>query len=190
MALGTRNAILNTFAEMLHKMPFSEITVTALVKNCGISPNTFYYHYEDIYALLNDFIGGFVSYFAVGDKDSNYQSTYDSICALLTAFKENEQSVYHIVDSISMNFIARGSLEVGKDAIRSHVLCAAKSIEGEVPQHAIDAIVDYCYYAIVGNIIRFCWQHMNADIESTARQLDVLTTATINESLRAVTNSK
>ena len=37
---------------MLAEMPFYKITVSALVKRAGISPNTFYYHYEDIYDLL------------------------------------------------------------------------------------------------------------------------------------------
>ena len=39
---------------MLAEMPFYKITVSALVKRAGISPNTFYYHYEDIYDLLEN----------------------------------------------------------------------------------------------------------------------------------------
>ena len=34
-------------------MPFDKITVTALAKRCDISSNTFYYHYRDIYDLLD-----------------------------------------------------------------------------------------------------------------------------------------
>lgn len=53
MALLTQRAILSTFEEMLEEMPFDKITVSALVKRCGVSANTFYYHYQDIYALLD-----------------------------------------------------------------------------------------------------------------------------------------
>lgn len=52
MALYTKKLIMSTFQEMLEELPFDKITVTALVKRAGISPNTFYYHYQDIYALL------------------------------------------------------------------------------------------------------------------------------------------
>ena len=53
MALYTQKAIMRTFQQMLEEMPFDKITVSALVRRCEISPNTFYYHYQDIYALLN-----------------------------------------------------------------------------------------------------------------------------------------
>ena len=53
MALLTQKAILSTFEEMLEEMPFDKITVSALVRRCGVSSNTFYYHYQDIYDLLD-----------------------------------------------------------------------------------------------------------------------------------------
>ena len=52
MALYTKKLIMTTFQEMLAEMPFDKITVSALVKRAEGSPNTFYYHYQDIYALL------------------------------------------------------------------------------------------------------------------------------------------
>ena len=54
MALYTKKLIMTTFQEMLAEMPFDKITVSALVKRAEGSPNTFYYHYQDIYALLDD----------------------------------------------------------------------------------------------------------------------------------------
>jgi len=53
MALLTQKAILSTFEEMLEEMPFDKITVSALVRRCGVSSNTFYYHYQDIYDLFD-----------------------------------------------------------------------------------------------------------------------------------------
>ena len=53
MALLTQKAILMTFEEMLEEMPFDKITVSALVRRCGVSSNTFYYHYQDIYDFLD-----------------------------------------------------------------------------------------------------------------------------------------
>ena len=54
MAAHTERIIMETFQQMLEEMPFYKISVSALVKRCGISPNTFYYHYQDIYALLRE----------------------------------------------------------------------------------------------------------------------------------------
>lgn len=41
MALYTKKLIMSTFQEMLEELPFDKITVAALVKRAGISPNTF-----------------------------------------------------------------------------------------------------------------------------------------------------
>ena len=51
-----KKAILQTFREMLEKMPFDKITVSAIVANCEISSNTFYYHYRDIYDMLDTWL--------------------------------------------------------------------------------------------------------------------------------------
>ena len=53
MAHFTQKAILQTFQQMLEEMPFDKITVSAIVSRCEISSNTFYYHYRDIYDLLD-----------------------------------------------------------------------------------------------------------------------------------------
>lgn len=54
MSALTQNAIRQTFWKLLERMPLDKITVKMIVDACGISRNTFYYHYEDIRALLRD----------------------------------------------------------------------------------------------------------------------------------------
>ena len=52
MADFTRKAIIDTYISMIERMPASQVTVSALVKECGINRNTFYYHFRDIPDLL------------------------------------------------------------------------------------------------------------------------------------------
>ena len=61
MANYTRKLILSTFENMLGRMPLEKITVTALIKECGIGRNTFYYNYRDIYDLLDKVVSDFIS---------------------------------------------------------------------------------------------------------------------------------
>ena len=56
MAGLTRKAIRQAFLLLLEQTPLDKITVKMLVDACGISRNTFYYHYEDIPALLRDIL--------------------------------------------------------------------------------------------------------------------------------------
>ena len=48
----TKDMIVETFMEMLDEMPYNKITVRGIVQRCGISRNTFYYHFADIPELM------------------------------------------------------------------------------------------------------------------------------------------
>ena len=48
----TKTAIMDAFLQLLEERPMERITVQDIVQRCGVSRNTFYYHYGDIYALL------------------------------------------------------------------------------------------------------------------------------------------
>lgn len=47
-----KELIASTLKELLQTKPLSKISVTELVQQCRINRKTFYYHFEDIYALL------------------------------------------------------------------------------------------------------------------------------------------
>lgn len=48
----TKQAFAKTLKQMMAEMPFHKITVVKLVKRCGVNRQTFYYHFQDIYDLL------------------------------------------------------------------------------------------------------------------------------------------
>ena len=56
MSNFTRSAILKTFDDMLESMPFEKITVSALIKTCNVSRNTFYYHFSDMDSFLKEYL--------------------------------------------------------------------------------------------------------------------------------------
>ena len=52
----TRKAIKETFLRQLGERPLGQITVKDIVEECGINRNSFYYHFEDLPALLEEII--------------------------------------------------------------------------------------------------------------------------------------
>lgn len=48
----TSKAIEESFIRLLNGRPLDKITIKDIVDDCGISRNTFYYHFQDITALL------------------------------------------------------------------------------------------------------------------------------------------
>ena len=51
-SLKTKQALAESLKKLMRAKPFSKITVTEIVNDCEVNRKTFYYHFEDIYALL------------------------------------------------------------------------------------------------------------------------------------------
>ncbi len=50
----TKKAIVESFLRIIGKKPLDKITVRDVVDDCGINRNTFYYYFQDIYAVLEE----------------------------------------------------------------------------------------------------------------------------------------
>ena len=56
MASFTKFAILKVFGDLAASRPVDKITVKDITDQCGISRNTVYYHYQDIYQVLKAYV--------------------------------------------------------------------------------------------------------------------------------------
>lgn len=56
MSQFTKKAIMDSFVELAQSIPMDKITIKQVSDNCGINRNTFYYYYQDLYALKEEII--------------------------------------------------------------------------------------------------------------------------------------
>ena len=71
----TKKALGASLKKILLQKPLEKITITDLTNDCGVNRQTFYYHFHDIYDLI-DWI-----YLAEGEEAIGTQRSYDSsIC--------------------------------------------------------------------------------------------------------------
>lgn len=162
MAQYTKKAILQTFQNMLEKTPFDKITVSAIVTKCEISPNTFYYHFNDIYDLLDTWL--FVKkerYLGNIPCDSQWQ---DIAKKLLTDIKAHSDLVYHLFNSISRERLERCVFESTDDTF--YRLICRKTAGVEIPEAELRAIAEYNTYSFIGFFLKFLWNDMEGDIDS------------------------
>lgn len=52
----TKKAIRESFIKLLNERPLNKITVKDIVEDCGVNRNSFYYHYQDLPALLEEIV--------------------------------------------------------------------------------------------------------------------------------------
>ena len=51
-----REAIRASFMKLISAKPFDKITVKEIIDDCQIARRTFYYHYQDLYAVVEDIL--------------------------------------------------------------------------------------------------------------------------------------
>lgn len=51
-SLNTKKTLADSLKKAMKAKPLSKITVSEIINDCGVNRKTFYYHFEDIYALL------------------------------------------------------------------------------------------------------------------------------------------
>lgn len=49
---NTKRTLADSLKKLMKQKSFSKITVSEIIADCGVNRKTFYYHFEDIYALL------------------------------------------------------------------------------------------------------------------------------------------
>ena len=172
MARLTQKAIWQAFQAMLEEMPFDKITVSALVKRAGVSPNTFYYHYQDIYDLLRVWFHTILNQQVdIHAPDFHWQSATKTLLHICQA---HPKIVYHIFDSLSRNQLERYVFSLTDDVFYQQV-CRQTQGSG-LTQSQLKEVAQFCRYAFVGFLLQFVWNRMEEDVDESVDRLGTLFT--------------
>lgn len=167
MANYTKRIIMQTFEEMLNEMPFGKITVSALVNRCEISSNTFYYHFKDIYDLLDVWLDGRVQVYL---KQIQTKAEWKEQFKLaLHGIKRHSRRVYHIADSISRDRLERFVFTYVEKQFLNDLKSRTAGLQ--IEEKTMEMISSYYCYAALGFFIKYLWSNMEADIDDSVDNL-------------------
>ncbi len=167
MALLTKGAIMHAFEEMLEEMPFDKITVSSLVKRSGISPNTFYYHYCDKYALLNEWFG--MKLRDIRKDEYDYAGWQKRIKVFFRMCHDNPRLIHHIVDSLSREQLEHYIFQITDTVFLSYVRKKIK--DREVPDKRAREIARFCTHSFIGFFLDYIWGDMEDDVDERVDNL-------------------
>ena len=106
----TKMAIKSSFLKLLNERPLNKITVRDIVEDCGINRNSFYYHYQDITALIEEIVTDEVD--QIIQKYPSIQ-TLDECVELVFRFAlQNKKAVYHIYNSANRDIYERSLMRI------------------------------------------------------------------------------
>ena len=181
MALYTQKAILRAFGEMLEEMPFDKITVTALVKRCDISYNTFYYLCRDIFDLLEPWFHMVLGRFTGEGTDlPTSNKTVMRVC------QSHPAKIYHVFNALSRDRMEQYVFSLTDDTFFR--LVQQRTENSGLPQERVEEIAAFCRYAYVGFFLQFLWNRMEADIDRSVDRLGELMTAFVRSAMAEPSN--
>ena len=98
MASFTENAIKRSFIRLLEKKPLKSITIRDIVDDCGINRSSFYYHFQDIPALLERIIQEGSDSIIRKNANGTIAECMEGVIRFLLRYKKSVLHVYKAVD--------------------------------------------------------------------------------------------
>lgn len=106
----TRQAIIRAFLQLLEERPLSKITVKDIVDTCGINRNTFYYHFEDIPALIEAISKDEMD--RLVQNHAKVDSLEDCLMIAVDFILEKKRIVLHLYNSNNRDLYERELMEI------------------------------------------------------------------------------
>lgn len=146
MANFTKQAIRTSFMKLLNEKPLSKISVRDIVEDCGINRNSFYYHYQDIPALISEIITGLFD---------RLIAAYPDVTSLVECFDKaadytlkNKRALLHIYNSVNRDIFETYLMKYSEYAVTTYLTTAFS--EADVPDEDKAIIIRFVKCSIFG----------------------------------------
>ena len=126
MANFTAKAIKETFLRLLEERPLSQITVKDIANECGINRNTFYYHYQDLPALIEEIVEEEAK--SIIDKYPSVTSIVECFDAMVEFASSKKRAIMHIFRSVNREVFEKSLRDVSDYFVLNYVNSAVNDI--------------------------------------------------------------
>lgn len=175
----TKQAIIEVFTRLLDREPLDKITVQEIVTECRISRNTFYYHFGDIYALLDALVQRDI---AVLREQRREGAAWDENTGRAIAYiMENRRRICHIYRSLNHELLERLFRQATEELFSEYVRNEARGLE--VSAGDLEAIVYFYQSAFVGAILDWMRRGMKDDPRAYLGQIHCIAKGTTRRML-------
>lgn len=158
----TKQAIMNTFLRLLEEKPLEKITVQEIITECQISRNTFYYHFGDIYALLDALIQRDIS--LLRERQRTGEPWDENLRRVVAYILENRRRVRHVYDSLGHGLLERLFYQATEELFVEYVQGSAQGLR--VSEEDVRVIVYFYQSAFVGAVLDWMRRGMKEDLNA------------------------
>lgn len=181
MSQTTKRALEASLKHLLLQKPLNKITISDIAEDCGINRMTFYYHFRDIYDL--------VEWACVEDarKALEGKKTYDTwqegFLQIFEAVRENRPFIMNVYRSVSREQVELYLYKLTYDLLIGVV--NEKAGDRNVREEDRRFIADFYKYAYVGLLLDWIRGDMKEDPHAIVERLGTLMHGNFTRALEA-----
>ena len=166
-SLITKKAIAAALKQVCREKPFDKISIADITAVCGLNRQTFYYHFQDIYDLLDWTLQEDIHRLIVNEIElDNWE---ESIAALFAYMQANRLLILNAFHSLERDTLEREVFKLLSPLL--HRLFSAQSGFDRLCEADQDFIVSVYGLGIAGLLLRWIGTNMLAPPEPLIRQL-------------------
>lgn len=179
MSNTTKLALEASLKKLLLHKPIDKITISDLTDDCGISRMSFYYHFKDIYDL--------VEWACVEDGKRALQDkkTYDTwregMCQIFEAVMENKPFILNVYRCVSREKIESYLYKLTYSLIADVV--EEKCVGINLPKEDKAFIADFYKYGFVGIMLDWIERGMKDDYQEIVDKMSITLHGNITNSI-------
>lgn len=168
-SMKTKKALAASLKNLLLQKPLNKITINDIVGDCDINRMTFYYHFRDIYDLVEWTCAEEAAQAMEGKK--TYDTWQEGFLNVFTAVQANKPLIMNVYRSVSRERIE----QYLNPLIHSLILGVVEEKSVEMPISEADKrfIANFYEYAYIGVMLEWIDNNMREDpvdiVERTSR---------------------
>lgn len=186
MANTTKLALEASLKELLRTKPIDRITINDLTEHCGISRMTFYYHFKDIYDLVEWACIEDASRALQGKK--TYDTWQEGLLQIFEAVLENKPFILNVYRSVSRERVENYLYTLTYQLIEGVVEEQSENLMVTEAQKKF--IADFYKYSFVGVMLDWIKRGMKESPEEMAGLITVTMHGNVGNSLRNMEKNK
>lgn len=165
----TKIALSNALMKMLEDKPFEKIKVQDLTAICGLTRNTFYYHFKDIYDLLSY---TFVSQLEELEKKYNINKNWEGgLEQGLNYIYQHRKAIRNIYESANQDMVIKFIMNISYEHAKAIVnLHAEETLDSNIQE----IVAKFYRDALLGALIDWLSSNMKSSPKRLAKTYDAL----------------
>lgn len=179
MSQITKKAIEASLKNLLLKKPFDKITINDIAEDCGISRMTFYYHFKDIYDLVEWACEEDAKKILEGKDD--YKTWTQGFLNLFEEVLKNKPFILNVYRSVGREQVENYLYERVYDLLLNVIEEKAQGMT--VRDEDKEFIADFYKYAFVGLMLDWVKNGMKEDPHKIVKKVEFLLSGSLSVSL-------